>query len=128
VTSLLNQVKRKKDQVFIPVEMHSNPHAAGFILKEAKNQSETTAGGLVFNKEGFVSIAADKHGVTDFIGRDEVIQQGVEIMILNQLPFFRKFLVLSVFKQWKQIMQRNVYVKNREKLCKNFIFAKPIFG
>jgi len=83
---------------------------------------------LVFNKEGFVTIAADKHGVTDFISRDEVIKQGVEIMVLNQLPFFRKFLVLSVFKQWKQTMNRNVFMKNRLKLAKNFIFAKPIFG
>jgi hypothetical protein len=82
----------------------------------------------VFNKEGFVTIAADKYGVTDFISRDEVIKQGVEIMVLNQLPFFRKFLVLSVFKQWKQTMNRNVYLKNRERLTKNFIFAKPIFG
>lgn len=78
--------------------MHNDPIAAGFVLKEAKNQDEAQAGGLVFNREGFMTLAIEKDGVTDFVSRDEVIKQGVETMILNQLPFFRKFLAISVFK------------------------------
>ena len=60
-------------------------------------------------------MAADKNGVTDVISRDEVIQQGVENLVLNQIPWFRKFCILRVFKQWKQSMERNVFLKNREK-------------
>jgi hypothetical protein len=126
VTSLLNKVKKTKEQVFLPLEMYSNPNGAGFILKEARNQDEV--GDLVFNKEGFVSMAADKNGVTDVISRDEVIQQGVENLVLNQIPWFRKFCILRVFKLWKQSMERNVFLKNREKLAKNYIFSKPIFS
>jgi len=49
-------------------------------------------------------------------------------MVLNQVPFFRKFLALKTFKLWKNTMQRNVYERNRQKLAQNFIFSKPIFS
>lgn len=49
-------------------------------------------------------------------------------MILNQVPFFRKFLALKTFKLWKKTMQKNVYDRNRQKLANNYIFSKPIFS
>lgn len=49
-------------------------------------------------------------------------------MILNQVPFFRKFLALKTFKLWKYTMQRNVFNRNREKLARNLIFSKPVFS
>lgn len=49
-------------------------------------------------------------------------------MILNQVPFFRKFLALKTFKLWKSTMQRNVFERNRQKLAGNFIFSRPIFA
>lgn len=49
-------------------------------------------------------------------------------MVLNQVPFFRKFLAMKTFKQWKYKMQRNVFERNRQKLAKNFIFSKPVFS
>ena len=49
-------------------------------------------------------------------------------MMYNQVPFFRKFLALKTFRQWKQNMQRNVFQRTRAKLANNFIFSRPVFS
>ena len=37
----------------------------------------------MFNRDGFITLAADKNGVTDFLTRDEVIMHSVDTMIMN---------------------------------------------
>ena len=48
-------------------------------------------------------------------------------MILNNVPFFRKFHVMKSFKQWRHTMRQSYYNRTRAQLAQNFIFSKPIF-
>jgi len=48
-------------------------------------------------------------------------------MVLNNVPFFRKFHLLKNFKHWRHSMRQSYYTRTRLELAKNFIFAKPIF-
>jgi hypothetical protein len=42
-------LKSNKDRVFIPVEMHHDPGAAGYEFREHKEQGKVQAGGVVFS-------------------------------------------------------------------------------
>jgi len=82
----------------------------------------------VFSKNGFVSVAKDQHGITDFISNDQYIEDGVTAQILKEVPFFKKFQSLRFFRQWKTTMRLNAYERKRQKLAENYIFAKPVFS
>ena len=98
VTNLLDKLKENRDKVFIPVEMHVNPSAAGYEFKEHRDQYRVAPGGIIFSQGGFVTVAADKALASDVVTKEEYIIEGVETLIINQLPFVRKFLALKVFR------------------------------
>ena len=47
------------------------------MFKENKNSPEDFGGVVVFSKNGFVSVAPDKNGITDFISKEQYIEDGV---------------------------------------------------
>ena len=98
------------------------------MFKENKNPPENNAGVVVFSKNGFVSVAKDKNGITDFITNEQYIDDGVINQILKEIPFFKKFQSLRFFKQWKTKMRLNAYERKRQKLAENYIFSKPVFS
>ena len=49
-------------------------------------------------------------------------------MMIGQVPFFRKFLGMKTFKQWRYKVRARIYERNRKKLAENFIFARPILA
>jgi hypothetical protein len=61
------------------------------MFKENKNPPGDSAGVVVFSKNGFVSVAKDKNGITDFISNDQYIDDGVANQMLKEIPFFKKF-------------------------------------
>ena len=61
------------------------------MFKENKNPPEDFGGVVVFSKNGFVSVAPDKNGITDFISNEQYIEDGVTNQILKEIPFFKKF-------------------------------------
>jgi hypothetical protein len=71
---------------------------------------------IFFSKNGFVSVAKDKNGLTDFVSNEQFIDDGITHQILKDLPFFKKFNNLKVFTQWKNIMRFNAYEAKRKKL------------
>ena len=97
-------------------------------FKENKNPPEDFGGVVVFSKNGFVSVAPDKNGITDFISNEQYIEDGVNNQILKEIPFFKKFQQLRFFIQWKTKMRLNAYERKRQKLAANFIFSKPVFA
>ena len=82
---------------------------------------------MVFSHNGFVKLGAEKGSITDFISKEQFIDEGVTFMLLSKVPFFKKFHVMKVFKRWKYTMRARVYLKCRQKLADNFIFSRPIF-
>lgn len=74
----------------MPLEPVKDPNSH-LMFKENKNPPENNAGIVVFSKNGFVSVAKDKNGITDFISNDQYIEDGVNNQILKEIPFFKKF-------------------------------------
>ena len=128
VASLLNRVKKDKDQVFIPLELERTNALGGVDFKDAKNQEECRGGQVVFTQNGFISLAAGKNQQTEVLRKEQYITEGVQQMMLNQVAFFRKFTAMKNFKQWKAKAQRNLYERTREKLAQNMLFSKPVFA
>jgi hypothetical protein len=110
-------VNKNKDQVFIPLELEHDKSKGGVTFRDAKNLEEVHGGQIVFTKGGFISIAADKNSATEMITKEQYITDGIDQLMYNQVPFFRKFSALKTFKQWKQKMQRNVFLRTRAKLA-----------
>lgn len=52
---------------------------------------------------------------------------GVQKFILDEVPFFKKFPAMKVFKRWRYTVRNMSYQKTRRKLAENMIFSKPIF-
>jgi hypothetical protein len=75
-----------------------------------------------------VKLAKEKGGMTDFISKEQYIEEGVDFMLLSKVPFFRKFSKMKVFKRWRYTMRNRVYERNRQKLVDNFIFSRPQFA
>jgi len=48
--------------------------------------------------------------------------------MLKDLPFFKKFHAMKVFKQWKYIMKWNAYSRKRQQLANTLHIAKPIYS
>lgn len=111
----------------MPLEQVKDPHSH-LMFKENKNPPENNAGVVVFSKNGFVSVAKDKNGITDFITNEQYIDDGVVNQILKEIPFFKKFQSMRFFKQWKTKMRLNAYERKRQKLAENYIFSKPVFS
>ena len=111
VAYLLKQIQ-KKGQIFLPLEADNDPNSS-LVFKENKNPPENNAGVVVFSKNGFVSVAKDKNGITNFISNDQYIEDGVTNLILKEIPFFKKFQSMRFFKQWKTKMQLNAYERKR---------------
>eukprot|EP00347_Sterkiella_histriomuscorum_P003578 403363751 len=126
VVQLLKDAK-KKDKIFIPLEK-STDVSSGYMYNEMRHPPENHAGIVVFSKQGFVTVGKEKNATSDFISNDEFIQNGVNNFILSEIPFFKKFQAMKIFKQWKYIMRWNVYQRKRVRLAESFFFAKPIFA
>ena len=86
------------------------------------------AGNLVFSQNGFVQLGTKENPTTNFISKEQYITDGVDLQILGQVPFFRKFRIMKVFKRWRYTTRNRVFARNRQKLADNFIFARPIFA
>lgn len=74
----------------MPLEQVKDP-TSHLMFKENKNPPENNAGVVVFSKNGFVSVAKDKNGITDFISNTDYMWDGVNNQILKDIPFFKKF-------------------------------------
>ena len=74
-----------------------------------------------------MKLGANKNSVTDFISKEQFIEEGVTFMMLSKVPFFKKFSAMKVFKKWRYTARSNGYKKARDKLAHNFIFSRPIF-
>ena len=68
------------------------------MYKEMKNAPENHAGIVVFSKEGFVTVGKERNATSDFISNEQFINNGVNDFILMEVPFFKKFLALKIFK------------------------------
>ena len=49
-------------------------------------------------------------------------------MIISKVPFFKNFLAMKIIKRWRYTVRSRCYERNRERLAKNFIFARPMFA
>ncbi len=127
VSYLLKQLQQDRDKIFIPLQAESLNYGQAMIFKETKNPRVVEQGNVVFSKNGFLKIAPTKNQLTDFISKEQFIVDGVTGMVMNNVPFFRKFHLLKNFKHWRHSMRQSYYMKTRQKLAQNFIFAKPIF-
>jgi len=98
------------------------------MYKEMKNAPEDHSGTVVFSKNGFVVVGKEKNATSDFISNEQFISEGVNNYIFKDIPFFKKFQIMKLFKQWKYTMRWNAYQRKREKLMETYFFAKPIFS
>lgn len=85
-------------------------------------------GTIVFSKQGFIKVGKGRSQPSDYISHDNFVRDGINKQIFSNLPIFRKFQVLKLFKQWKYNAQYNKFLKTREVLCKNYIPSKPQFA
>ena len=72
----MRQIQKKGPQVFLPLERVKDPNSH-LMFRENKKPPEDHGGMVVFSKNGFVSLARDKNGQTDFISNEEFIEDGV---------------------------------------------------
>ena len=116
-----------EDKIFIPLERAPEVDSA-LMYKEMKNAPDNHAGIVVFSKQGFVTVGKQKNATSNFVSNEQYINEGVENFLLKDLPFYKKFHAMKIFKQWKYIMKWNAYSRKREQLANNFHLAKPIFA
>ena len=81
------------------------------------NPPPNHAGVVVFSKNGFVTVGKDKNAISDFKSNQQFIEEGVDDLILKELPFFKKFQSMRIFKQWKFRARWNYYCRKREQLA-----------
>jgi hypothetical protein len=84
------------------------------MYKEMKNAPDNHAGIVVFSKNGFVNVGKSKGMMSNVVTNQEFITNGVSNFILKDLPFFKKFHAMKIFKQWKYIMKWNAYSRKRQ--------------
>ena len=58
------------------------------VLAESKNQDRVVPGNMVFSQNGFVKLGTEKNAITDFISKEQFIEEGVTFMMLSKVPFF----------------------------------------
>ena len=116
-----------EDKIFIPLERAPDVEA-GLMYKEMKNAPDNHGGIVVFSKQGFVTVGKAKGATSNFISNEEFINDGVNKYILKDIPFFKKFQAMKVFKQWKYIMKWNAYSRKRLLLANTLHLAKPVFS
>lgn len=63
-----------------------------------KNPPENHAGIVVFSKNGFVAVGKEKNAQSNFISNQEFVENGVTNKILKDVPFFKKFQSMRLFK------------------------------
>jgi len=73
-------------------------------------------------------VGKEKGQTSDYMSHEQYIQEGISQHIYGNLPFFRKFRILRLFKQWKVTMRINSYERKRKLLAQNFVFGKQMFG
>jgi hypothetical protein len=93
-----------------------------------KNAPVNHEGVVVFSKQGFVTVGRSKNATSDFITKEDFIKEGVNNYMLRDIPFFKKFHAMKVFKQWKYIMKWSAYSRKRDQLANNLHLAKPMFS
>ena len=91
-------------KVFIPLDHFpattKSTIKEGVVFKEAFNQDRVLPGNMVFTHKGFIKIAKDKNEPTEFISKEQFIDEGVTMQVLRDTPFYKKFLIMKVFKRW----------------------------
>lgn len=98
------------------------------MYKEMTNPPANHAGVVVFSTSGFVTVGKDRNALSDFMSNEEFITRGVHDFILRDIPFFRKFQQMRLFKQWKYIMRWNFYERKRRALAEKWCLAKSVFS
>lgn len=83
---------------------------------------------MVFSHQGFIKLARHDREATDFISKEAFIDEGVTMQVLRDIPFFKKFLSMKVFKAWRYSARARHYNQCRAALAHNFMFAKPVFS
>lgn len=123
VAFLLKEAQRSKkidfkfkyieDKIFIPLERAPEVDSA-LMYKEMKNAPDNHGGIVVFSKQGFVTVGKAKNATSNFVSNEQYITEGIENYLLKDLPFYKKFHAMKIFKQWKYIMKWNAYSRKRE--------------
>jgi hypothetical protein len=68
------------------------------MFREMKNPPINHAGIMVFSKNGFIKVGKEKNATSDFISNKQFIENGVNNLLLKDLPFFKKFQSMRFFK------------------------------
>lgn len=68
------------------------------MYKEMKNAPVNHAGIVVFSKAGFVTVGKTKNATSNFVSNEDYIVDGVNKYILKDLPFYKKFHAMKIFK------------------------------
>lgn len=77
VSQLLKQLHQDKNKVFIPLQAESLNHGQAMIFKETKNPKEVEPGNVVFTQQGFLKVAKDRNHLSEFVSKEDFIEDGV---------------------------------------------------
>lgn len=118
------------NRIFIPVKKAEKDEddPTDSIYTEEKDPPMNHEGTVVFSKQGFIKVGKGRHEPSDYISHDNFILNGINKQIFSNLPLFKKFPLLKIFKQWKFNTNNCRYLRKREMLCKNLILSKPQFA
>ena len=119
----MQKVHKQKEKIFIPLKKVGEQE-----YSEVNNPPVNHAGLVVFSGKGFVTVGKEKGDQSTFVSHEQFITDGVTKKIYGNLPFFRKFQVMKLFKQWMYTMKWNGYERRRKMLANNWHYAKPIFS
>lgn len=64
---------------------------------------------------------------TEFIQLTDWMKESTQFNILTNIHFFKNYLKVKIFKQWKLINQNRMFQKNRQVAVHNLFFCKPVF-
>ena len=53
---------------------------------------------MVFSHNGFIKVAKNENEATEFISKEAFIDEGMTMNVLRNTPFYKKFLIMKVFK------------------------------
>ena len=87
VWQLVQKVEFNQDKVFVPLDhwpaSTRGTTQAATVLAEAKNQDRVKQGNMVFSQNGFVKLGPEKGSITDFVSKEQFIEDGVTFMMLS---------------------------------------------
>lgn len=74
--------------------------AKEYQFQKDENAPSNNEGKIVFSKDGFLEVGG-KQKPSEYISHDDFIQIGINKFIFSDIPFFKKFLIMKIFKKWK---------------------------